>query len=170
MVRLAAVALTFGLVVAVAPAGPNPKDAAKYVNQLKTSKDAKVRASALTEIGKIGQIQKSLVADALPDLVKCLADKDAGVRAAAAKAYGMLDPEPKEAVPALLKLVKEDKVSDVKLAAVEGLGMMGPAAKDATKDLRALVQAKKDKKDKTEAMLMRAAQNALRQINPPKKQ
>jgi HEAT repeat protein len=165
MTRLAAccVALFAGSLAA----GPNPKDAAKHIKDLKTSKDVKVRANALVEIGKLGQLQKSLVAEALPDVVKALADKDAGVRAAAAKSYGMLDPKPDEAVPALLKLVKEDKVAAVQVAAVEGLGMMGTAAAAATKDLREL--ARKKDKDNRPVALARAAQNALRQINPPKK-
>lgn len=168
MFRALALTLALGLFAATAPAGPNPKEAAKYVKDLKTSKDAKVRATALTEIGKIGQIQKALVEDALPDVVKALADKETAVRAAAAKAYGMLDPEPKEAVPALLKLLKEDKAAEVKVAAVEGLGMMGPSAKEATKELREVVRSKKDK-DNRPTPLARAAQNSLRQINPPKK-
>lgn len=169
MLRPLALTLVYGLFAATAPAGPNPKEAAKYIKDLKTSKDAKVRATALAEIGKIGQLQKSLVEAALPDVVKALADKETAVRAAAAKAYGMLDPEPKEAVPALVKLMKGDKSNDVKVAAVEGLGMMGPSAKDAMKDLRELARMRdKDKKDRP-TPLARAAQNSLRQINPPKK-
>jgi HEAT repeat protein len=140
------------------------KEAKKYTEDLKTSKDAKVRATALTELGKLGQVQKSLVAEAAPLMVKALEDKDAKVRAAAAKSYGMIDPDPKEAVPALLKLAKEDKEEDVKVAAVQGLGAMGPGAKSAGKDLREIVKANKDKKNR----IGRAAQNALRSINPKK--
>ena len=123
-----------------------------------------MRATALTELGKLGQIQKSLVADAAPLMVKALDDKDAKVRAAAARAYGMIDPDPKEAVPALLKLAKGDKDEDVKVAAVQGLGTMGTGAKAANKDLREIAKTYKDKKSK----LGRAAQNALRSINPKK--
>jgi HEAT repeat protein len=145
-------------------AADKQKEADKYTQDLKTSKDPKVRATALTELGKLGQIQKSLVADAVQYMVEALKDKDAGVRVAAAKSYGMIDPDPKDAVPALLKLAKEDKEESVKVAAMEGLGSIGPGAKDANKDLREIAQANKDKKNK----LTRAAQNALRSINPKK--
>jgi HEAT repeat protein len=145
-------------------AADKAQEAQKYTRDLKTSKDAKVRATALAELGKLGQIQKSLVADATPLVVKALDDKDARVRAAAAKAYGMIDPDPKEAVPALLKLAKGDKDEDVKVAAVQGLGTMGTGAQAANKDLREIAKTYKDKKSK----LGKAAQNALRSINPKK--
>ncbi len=164
----AACGLALGLVLLTAAAdlaaADRQKEAEKYTQDLKTSKDPKVRATALTELGKLGQIQKSLVADAVPYMVDALKDKDAGVRAAAARSYGMIDPDPKEAVPALLKLAKEDKEESVKVAAIDGLGSMGPAAKEATKDLRQIAQANKDKKNK----LALAAQTALRSINPKK--
>src|SRR5262245_35996641 len=98
------------------------KDALKHIDTLRNSKDNKAKVTALTELGKIGQIQKSLVSSAVPDMMKALEDKDAGVRAAAAKAVGMIDPDPKEAVPALVKLMKEDKDESVRLAAIQGLG------------------------------------------------
>ena len=159
-----AVAMTVLAASADLAAADKVKDAQKYTQDLKTSKDATVRAAALTELGKIGQIQKSLVADAAPLVVKALADKDAKVRAAAAKAYGMIDPDPKDAVPPLLKLAREDKEETVKLAAIQGLGSMGPGAKSATKDLREIAQSNKEKKNR----LGRAAQNALRSINVKK--
>ena len=154
-------------VMALAPdlvAADRKKEAEKYTNDLKTSKDPKVRATALTELGKLGQIQKSLVADAKNYMFKALEDKDAGVRGAAAKAVGMIDPDPKEAVPVLLKLAKGDKQEAVKVAAIQGLGSMGPAAKDASKDLREIAKTYKEKKSK----VGKAAQNALRSINPKK--
>ena len=43
-----------------------------------------MKVTALQELGKLAAIQKSLVADALPDIYKALEDKDAGIRAAAA--------------------------------------------------------------------------------------
>jgi HEAT repeat protein len=168
-VRLAATAgLTLGLLVLAAADGttavPTPKDAAKYTEQLKTSKDAKAKIEALEELGKMGQIQKSLTAKSVEYMLKEFEHKDAKVRAAAAKAVGMVDPDPKEAVPALLKLLKEDKEDDVKLAAIQGLGNMGPSAKDAAKDLQEVVKAeKKDKKSK----LGREAGKTLKLIKPP---
>jgi HEAT repeat protein len=159
-----AAAMTVLAVAADLVAADKIKEARKYTQDLKTSKDAKVRATALTELGKLGQIQKSLAADAAPLMVKALQDKNARVRAAAARSYGMIDADPKEAVPALLKLAKEDKDEDVKVAAVQGLGMMGPGASAATKDLRQIARSNKGKKNN----LARAAQNAVRSINVKK--
>ena len=136
-------------------------DAKRYTEDLKTSDDPKVRAAALKELGELGQIKKSLVQDALPMMVEALGDKDATVRAAAARAYGMIDPDPKKAVPALLKLAKTDKEEAVKVAAIQGLGMMGKHASAANKDLRKMVQNDKDEKSR----VYRAARNALRSIN-----
>jgi HEAT repeat protein len=162
----AACGLTAGLLLLAATDGliaaPNPKDAAKYTEVLKTSKDPKAKAEALTELGKIGQIQKSLVTPAMEYMMKALEDKDARVRAAAAKSVGMVDPDPKEAVPALLKRVKEDKEESVKIAAIQGLANMGPNAKEASKDLREIAKKEKDNK---KSKLGRAAQQALRSIN-----
>jgi HEAT repeat protein len=140
------------------------RDAARYTRELRTSKDPKVRAEALTELGKLGQIQKILVASAMDDITKALEDKNAQVRAAAARTLGMIDPDPKVAVPVLLNLVKKDKVDSVRIAAIQGLGSMGANAKSANKELRGLMKKEDDKKSK----LRRAAQMALRQINPKK--
>ena len=165
-------ALTAGLVLVAVSGGLSAdvdlRMADKYMKDLKTATDPKVKATALTELGKMGQIQKSVVAPAVKDMMKSLEDKDAGVRAAAAKAVGMIDPDPKEAVPALLKLMKEDKQESVRLAAIQGLAEMGESAKSATRDLRELMQ--KETANKKKSQLGRAARDALRSINPPKKQ
>jgi len=163
----AALLLSLGLTVLTVNAnvfaGPSPKDAEKYTNQLKTSKDPKQKVDALNELGKLGQIQKALVTPALESIMKALEDKEATVRAAAAKCLGMIDPDPKEAVPALLKLVKDDKEESVRIAAMQGLGSMGPNAKEASKSLKDIAkQEKADKKSK----LGKAAGNALKSINP----
>ena len=165
LIKAAAVAgLTAALVVVSGDlsADVKVKDAEKYVKELRTTKDNKAKATALTEIGKIGQIQKSLISSAIPDMMKALEDKDPGVRAAAAKAIGMVDPDPKETVPVLVKLMKEDKDESVKLAAVQGLAAMGEGAKDASKDLRTLIKSEEKSK------LARAAKEALKSINPKK--
>jgi HEAT repeat protein len=166
--RTAACGLVLGLVLLSAAAdlaaADRVKEAQKYTEDLRTSKDPKVRATALTELGKLGQIQKGLVASARDDMFKALEDKNAVVRAAAAHAVGMIDPDPKEAVPVLLKLAKEDKEESVRVAAIQGLGAMGPSAREAAKDLREIVQANKEKKNK----VSKAAQTALRSINQKK--
>jgi HEAT repeat protein len=160
--------LAFGLFALVAAdsivAASKAEEAKKYTEQLKSSKDAKKKAEALEELGKLGQIMKSLVTSAIPDIKKSLDDKEASVRKAAAVAYGKVDPDPKEAVPALVKLLKDDKDEGVKIAAANGLAAMGDKARDAIPDLRA-VQKSEDKKSK----LAKAAQDAMRSINPKKK-
>ncbi len=138
-------------------------DAAKHTADLKAG-DAKTKVYALGELGKLGQIQKSLVQDAAPLMEAALADKDATVRAAAAAAVGMIDPDPKVMVPKLLKLMKDDKDEAVRLAAIRGLGLMGTAADPAAKDLRQ-VMTDNDKKTKE----YRAAKTALDSIKPKKK-
>jgi HEAT repeat protein len=163
---LSAAGLLAGLLaLAVGPdaalAADKAKEAAKYAQQLKTSKDAKAKVAALNELGKLGQLMKSLTASAVPDMMAALKDKDATVRTAAARNLGMVDPDPKEAVPALLKVVKDnDEEEGVRAAAIMGLGELGPNAKPALKELGDLAKAEgKDSK------LSKAVQNARRQIN-----
>jgi HEAT repeat protein len=145
-------------------AASKEKDSIKYTNDLKTSKDPKVKATAITELGKLGQIQKSLASEAAPYMIKALEDKDNTVRAAAAKAVGMIDPDPKEAVPPIVKILNGDKVTEVRIAAAQGLAAMGSNAKDAIPDLRKVVK-DEDKKSK----LGKAAADAIKVIQPKKK-
>lgn len=146
-------------------AAPNPKDVPKYTADLKSSPDAKAKATALTELARIGQVQKSLISEVYPDMVKALEDKDPTVRAAAARAVGMVDPDPKEVVPLLTKMAKEDKVEAVQMAAMQGLANMGPNAKNAAKDLRAILE-----KEGKDSKLGKTARNVLRSIMPKKQQ
>lgn len=133
-------------------------DAKKYTEDLKKSKDAKVRAVALQELGKLAVIQKALVGDALPDIYKSLEDKDASIRAAAATCLGQCDEPADKAVPALMKLLKDDKEESVKIGATKGLAAMGAGAKDALQTLRDLAAA--DKK----SALGKAATTAVKSI------
>ena len=160
-------ALTLGVLLLVSPEGfalaGKKEEADKFLAELRTGKDAKAKVYAIEELAKIGQIQKSAIKDAIPEMMKALENKDGAIRAAAAKAVGMIDPDPKEVVPILLKMVAEDKDEGVRLGAIAGLGQMGAGAKEATKDLRKLV-ADEDKKSK----VGRAAGQALKMINPKK--
>ena len=144
-------------------AAPNPKDAPKYAEELKTAKDPKAKAAALAELGRLGQVQKSLIKDAYPYMVKALDDKDPAVRAAAARAVGMVDPDPAEVVPVLTKMAKEDKAEAVRIAAMNGLAAMGPNAKSAAPDLRAVL-----KKEGKDSKLGKTARNTLKGIAPKK--
>jgi HEAT repeat protein len=114
---------------------------------MKSSKDTKVRVTALQELGKLGALQRSLVTEALPYIYKSLEDKDASVRAAAAQCLGTCDEPADKAVPALLKLVKNaDEEEPVKIGAMRGLASMGSNAKEALPTLREISKA--DKKSK----------------------
>lgn len=159
----------FGLILAAGlEAAGKQEEAKKYHDQLKSTKDAKKKAEALEELGKLGQIMKSLAEPAVPDIIKATGDKSTDVRKAAAEALGKCDPDPKDAVPTLTKLLKDDKDEGVRIAAARGLGYMGETAKDATKDLREVAKENKAKDGKPNK-LGRAAGEALRSINGKKK-
>jgi HEAT repeat protein len=160
---LAAVALFNGLLsLSVSGelwAADKEAEARKYTDDLRKAKDAKAKVTALQELGKLGQIMKSLVEPAIPDVYKALEDKDASVRAAAAYCLGLCDQPPDKAVPALTKLLKEDKEDSVKIGAAKGLAAMGPSAKDALPDLRSVFKSA-DKK----SALAKNAQGAIKSI------
>jgi len=166
ILRLAKVAsaflLTLGLMLITfsddLSAASKKEEAKKYTEQLKKAKDTVGKIEALDKLGSLGQIQYGYAEDAIPDILKSAADKDAGVRAAAAHAIGKINIEDKEAVPTLVKLLKDDNEA-VKTAAVEGLGYMNNKAKDAIKDLRD-IRSKLDKKDK----LARVIDTAMKSI------
>ncbi len=140
-------------------AGEKEEDAKKYTEQLRKSKDAKTKITALQELGTLGQIKKSFIADALPDIYKAVEDKDAGVRAAAAEALGKSD-EPYDKVgDILVKLLKDDKEESVKIGALRGLSAMREAAKAALPTIREIVN-NSDKKSK----LGQAAKDAAKAI------
>jgi HEAT repeat protein len=166
-------ALTLGLLALAAPdaveAAGKADDAKKYTEQLKTTKDAKKKAEALTELGKIAQLTKSLVQDAVPYIKDALKDKSDEVRAAAARAYGRTGPDPKEAVPLLVGMMKEEKNEAVKAGAVYGLAAMGTDAKEAYKDIRELngeVRKLRDQKKPFNRELDAALREAMQATNP----
>lgn len=135
-------------------------DAKRYLDDLRNGKTAKTRVTALQELGNLAALQKSLAADALPDIYKALEDKDASVRAAAAVCLGQCDEPTEKAVPALMKLLKNDKEDEqVRIGAANGLAAMGSNAKEALPTLRMLAK-NKDKKSK----LVKAAKQATKAI------
>jgi HEAT repeat protein len=163
----AAFALTCGMVlVACSPdiiAASKEAEAKKATEDLKKSKDNKVRIAALQKLGELGLIQYAYVEPAVPDVFKAIKDSDAGVRAAAARTLGMIGPDDKETVPQLAGLL-QDKDENVKLAAAEGLAYMGKKAEGAVKDLRA---AAKDLDAKSK--LAKTINNTIKTINGSKK-
>lgn len=145
-------------------------EAKRYAGDLK-SKDAKVRANAATELGKLGQLQRKLAAPYVPDLVKALTDSDAKVRAEAARALGLVDPEDKkEAISKVSDILKTEKSEVAREGQEMGLGELGATAEDG--DVKrmardALMDARKKYADsKREQKVIQAA---LLLINGPKK-
>ncbi len=164
--RIASLTLGFfllgGITLLAAPTRQEA-DAAKYSAMLKSTSKAGDKVSALTELGRLGQVSASLTKNAVPDIMKALDDKDAKVRAQAAHTIGLVDPENKsEVVSKLTKMLKEEKDEPVKEGAAMGLGAMGADAKDAVGALRE-AQAKAGKKGS------RAFQNAIMAITGKKK-
>lgn len=167
---LAAVALFNGvLLLSVSDelyAADKEKQAKQLAVDLRTAKDAKAKVAALQEIGKLGQLMKTLVADAMPDVYKALDDKDAGVRAAAAYALGLCDDAPEKSVPPLVKILKEDSSDEAKIGAAKGLAAMGPSAKGA---LPALNEIRAKLKDNKKSPLGKTAQGAIKSIQARQK-
>lgn len=159
-------ALFGGVLALMAPEGLRAankvEEAKKYTLQLKLSKDAKQKVAALNELGDLGRLMKALVADAMPDMVASLKDKEPTVRAAAATAVGKCDPGT-EGINALVDILKNEKEESVKLAALKGLAAAGPGARSALPAIREISK-KEDKKSK----LAKAAQDASRSIGQKK--
>jgi HEAT repeat protein len=154
------------LAVAVASAATKEEQVAKYVKDL-SSKDAAARKAAAEEIGKIAQVKASAAKSAVGPLLDALKDSNAGVREAAALAVGRLD-EPSEAVPALVKLLKDEKEIGVKAAAARGLGQMGSAAKEAMPTLREVWTAAREA-GKPQQRLAQATRDAMESIQGGRK-
>ena len=105
----------------LAGAGASPadevtkKDVPRLLKALKGS-SSKEKIAAADGLGKLGAVYAPDARPAAPLLINLLKkDKDAGVREAAARALGRIDPEPKEAVPVLKDALK-DKAVGVRMA------------------------------------------------------
>jgi HEAT repeat protein len=170
---LAAAALTLGFAainVQTVDAASKAAEAKKAIADLAAAKDAKSKAAALDEIGKIAQVQKALAEPALADIKKLTDDASPIVRKAAAQAYGRCDPDAKEGVPFLTRILKNDKDEDVKMGAASGLAAMGPKAKDALPVLREMQKEERAKsKDGKQTRLSRELANTSRAIAEIKK-
>ena len=140
-------------------ASEREEEAKKYTEQLRKSKDAKTKITAIIELGKLGQIKQAFIADALPDIYKATEDKDPGVRAAAAEALGKADEPYDKAGVLLVKMLKEDKEDAVKIGAIRGLTAM--RAKEAVPAIREVVKANADNK---KSKLGAAAKEALKAL------
>jgi HEAT repeat protein len=164
--------ITFGtiagvMVLASASADtPKKEDVPKLIAALKTSANAKVRAQAADDLGKVGAIRASYAADAIDPLINALAkDKDADVRKSCAAALGDIGSEAEKVVKALTEALA-DSSANVKIAAAAALGQFGSEAKSALSLLQELAKAK----GKDDKKLSQAAAAAVRQISgTPKK-
>jgi HEAT repeat protein len=166
--RILAISALF-LVAASTVAATKEEEAKKYAGDLK-NKDAKVRLTAVKELGKLGQLQRKLTAPYVADIMKVLTDSDPGVRGAAAEVLGLIDPEDKkEAVSKIAGLLKDEKSETARAGQEMGLGELGATAEDADvkREAReALMAARKKTDSKREQKVIQAA---LLLINGPKK-
>ena len=158
MLRLAALA-TLVTVLSVS-AATREEEARRYAADLK-SKDAKVRLTALKELGKLGQVQRKLTEPYVDNVVGVLKDPDSKVRGEAARTLGLIDPkDTKAAIEKLAELLKDEKSQEAREGQESGLGELGGTTDDA--DLKkaareALTAARKKADDKREQKVIQAA-------------
>jgi HEAT repeat protein len=134
------------------------QDVPKYIEILKSSSNAKARASAALDLGHRGAIRAADVEDAIDPLINGLMkDKDAGVRTACAQALGDIATEAEKCVAALTEALKDTSPA-VKIAAIQALGQYGGKAQAAVSPLREIAMKKDDKK------LSQAANLAIKSI------
>lgn len=148
---------------------PKKEDVPKYLKQLKSSPSAADRAKAAEMLGRRGRVNANDVDAAIDPLKKALQkDKDAKVRAAAARALGDIHPEDSGTVPALIDRLKNDEIMDVKMATVVALGQFGAEARDALPSLRQMA-AKFDTKAAKRSAAAQTIQTAIKSISGAKK-
>jgi HEAT repeat protein len=77
-------------------------------------------------------------------------------------AFGRIGPDAKEAVPALLAILREpDSDEGLRLSVVDTLGRIGPAAREAAPTLKDMMQ-------DPSSQMRRAAKQALEKLEPQK--
>ena len=109
--------------------GPAAKPAVGALIAALGDADDAVRDAAAEALAVFGK-------DAVGPLTAALKHTDASVRRGAAAALGHMGPDARDAVPALIAMVKNDADSDVREAVVPALGSIGPDAKAAAPALR----------------------------------
>jgi HEAT repeat protein len=141
-------------------AAPREEEAKKYAADLK-NKDAKVRLTAVKELGRLGQLRRRLTEPYVDSIIAVLKDSDAKVRGEAGRTLGLIDPpDPKAAIDRLAELLKAEKSQEAREGFETGLGELGGSADDA--DLKraarqALLEARKAANDKREQKVIQAA-------------
>src|SRR5438132_13650597 len=102
------------LLAATSARADRGEEAARYTEQLKKSKDAKSKISAIEEIGKLGTVNKKYAKDALPYIMDACKDRDSQLRATAAEALGKSysGDEDEKVVGLLTDMLKKEKEDD----------------------------------------------------------
>jgi hypothetical protein len=123
------------------------KDAARFAEMLKSDKDAEKRIFAARELASIAKIKVAYLQPHTALLVKTLQqDSDPLVRAAAGTTLLAFAAEPKEVLPAIAEIVKNDKEPGPVLAVAARLAA-AYQAKDLIPDLQMLKKREEAKED-----------------------
>lgn len=139
--------------IKVAPA--QTKEWVKRVPEFLGSPDIRTRGEAALALVAAGPLAK----DALPALVKALADENSGIRRYCARAIGGLGPLAKSAVPELISALSDEGAA-VRYDSAKALGAIGPGAAEA---IPALKRTMAD----TNGAVANAAKVAIKRITSP---
>lgn len=132
---------------------------------------AATRLAAATETGELGVYvrtaagNEALARVLAPDLVKLLADPDAAVRQAAARALGRINPEPQRSVAALDNLLRTGKPADRRAVAVALMNWL-EALELLSRPRRQAVEARSEDLARAAAVLVPVAARGLRDADP----
>jgi HEAT repeat protein len=120
---------------------------------LKDMKSVEVRRAAAIALAQIGPP----AVKALPELRQATHDEDKFVRSHATHTLGGLGKDAADAVPELIRLVKDDTVTEVRVAAIEALGLVGVKTSDAVDALSTASRS-------SQTVLREAAVEALKRL------
>jgi HEAT repeat protein len=120
---------------------------------LKDMKNVELRRAAAIALGQVGPPAMK----ALTELRSATRDEDKFVRSHAVHAVAGLGKDAADAIPELVRLVKDDTVTEVRVAAAEALGLLGVKSPDA---MDALTTASRS----SQTVLREAAMEALKRL------
>jgi HEAT repeat protein len=122
------------LLVPAFAAAPKPADVSAALKQL-GDKDPKTRAEGAKALGHYGMVKKSLVKDAIPNLVEAANDSDINVKIEVYASLARIGAEPEKMVPILIENLK-GKQDRLIVGSAQALGYYGSAAEDAIPALK----------------------------------
>jgi HEAT repeat protein len=137
-VKMLVAGLVSVALVVPALAAVKASDVPPLIKQLH-DKDPKNRAAAAKELGHIGSIKKSLVKEAVPDLIDAAKDSDINVKIEVYASLGHIGADPEKVVPILVESLKS-KDQKLVVGAAQALGYYGPAAEDALPELKKVAE------------------------------